>query len=51
MKGASLSADLTERSGVMSNKILKTIRVAAGWIQTILAVRLPMDRANGLHTR
>jgi hypothetical protein len=35
----------------MSNKILKTIRVAAGWGQTILAVRIPMDRANSLHTR
>jgi hypothetical protein len=35
----------------MSNKILKTIRAAAVWVQTILAVRIPMDRANGLHTR
>jgi hypothetical protein len=35
----------------MSNKILKTIRVAAGWVQTILAVRIPVDRANGVHTR
>jgi hypothetical protein len=35
----------------MCKNMLKKIRVAANWIQTILDVRMPMDRANGLHTR
>jgi len=39
----------------MCKKMLKKIGVAAvhiqGWIQTILDVRMPMARANGLHTR
>jgi hypothetical protein len=31
--------------------MLKTIRVAAVWIDTILEVRVPTDRANGVHVR